>query len=64
MHVVADHEISQQAVDGNLGLLDDVGAEGDPADSLSPFDHRGNGRLGLGYGTKTGSVFTGWSTKM
>lgn len=47
LHVVADHEISQNAIGGDLGLLDDVGAEGDLADVLLVLDHRGDGRLGL-----------------
>lgn len=48
LHVVADHKVSQEAVGGDLGLLDDVGAEGDPADVLFVFDHSGDGRLRLG----------------
>lgn len=48
LHVVADHEVSQEAVGGDLGLLDDVGAEGDLADVVFVFDRSGDGRLGLG----------------
>lgn len=56
LDVVADHEVSQDAAGGDLGLLDDVGAEGDPAHVLFVFDDGGDGKLGLGWSTKTGSV--------
>lgn len=45
LHIVADHKVSQQAVGGDLGLLDDVRAEGDLADVFLLFDHRGDGRV-------------------
>lgn len=45
LDVVANHEISQQPVGGDPGLLDDVGAEGDPAHVLLRLDHRGNREL-------------------
>lgn len=48
LHVVADHKVSQDAAGGDLGLLDDVGAEGDLADVLFILDHSGHGRLELG----------------
>lgn len=47
LHVIADDEVSQQAAGADLGLLDDVGAEGDPVDVLLLFDHGGDGRLEL-----------------
>lgn len=49
LHVVADHKISQNAIGGDLGLLDDVGTEGHSADVLFHFDHRGDGMLGPGW---------------
>lgn len=52
LHVVADHEVSQHAAGGDLCLLDDVGAEGNLADVLFVFDHRGDGKLGLGWSTE------------
>ncbi len=48
LHIVADHKVSQEAIGGDLGLLDDVGAEGDLADVLFLFDHSGDRRLRLG----------------
>lgn len=58
LHVVADHEIPQNAVGGDLGLLDDVGAEGDLADAVFLRDGGGDGKLELGWReTETGSVF-------
>lgn len=57
LHIITNHKVSQEAVGGDLGLLDDVGAEGDLADVLFVFDHSSDGRLRVGLGTKTGSVF-------
>ncbi len=48
LHIVADHKVSQEAGGGDLGLLDDVGAEGDPADVVFTFDDSGDRRLRLG----------------
>lgn len=45
LDVVANDEIPQQPVGGDPGLLDDVGAEGDPARVLLLLDRRGNGEL-------------------
>lgn len=45
LNIVADHKVSQDAVGGDLGLLDDVGAEGDLADVLFVFDRGAGGRV-------------------
>lgn len=55
LHVIADHEVSQEAAGADLRLLHDVGAEGDAAHVLLPFDHRGDRKLRFGWCTETGS---------
>lgn len=57
LDVITDHKVPQKATGGDLGLLDDVGVEGDLADVLLVFYQSGNGGLELGCSTKTGSVF-------
>lgn len=56
LHVVADHEVSQGAARGDLGLLDDVWAEGDLADVSLVSDGGGDRKLRFVCSTKTGSV--------
>ena len=47
LHVVADHKVAEVTAGGNLGLLDDVGAEADLAEVLVLLDHRGDGQISL-----------------
>ena len=49
LHVIVHHKLSQHAAGGDLSLLNDVGAEGDPTERLILFDHRGNRKSRLGW---------------
>lgn len=55
LNIVANHKVSQVAVGGDLGLLDNIGAEGDLADVLFILDCSGDGWFRFGLSTKTGS---------
>ena len=49
LHVVAHYKVSQNAAGGDLGLLHNVWLEGDLADVLVLFDHRGNRGCGISW---------------
>lgn len=53
LDIVTDHKVSQIAVGRDLGLLDDVGFEGDLVDVLFICYHSGDGGFELGWTTNT-----------
>ena len=55
LHVVTDHEVAQVTAGGDLGLLDDVGAEADLAEVLVLLDRRGDGQVRLAWGGGMGA---------